>query len=106
MNKKEAGERIVRLRKELNRHNYYYYVLSQPEISDFEYDMMLNDLIELEKRFPDFYDENSPTQRIGDDRNQGFVQKEHKYPMLSLGNTYSHDDLSDFEILLTSLTTQ
>ena len=97
MNKKEAGERIFRLRKELNRHNYYYYVLSQPEISDFEYDMMLNDLIELEKRFPDFYDENSPTQRIGDDRNQGFVQKEHKYPMLSLGNTYSHDDLSDFD---------
>ena len=97
MNKKEAGERIFRLRKKLNRHNYNYYVLSQPEISDFEYDMMLNDLIELEKRFPDFYDENSPTQRIGDDRNQAFVQKEHKYPMLSLGNTYSQDDLSDFD---------
>jgi DNA ligase (NAD+) len=84
MNKKEAGEKIFRLRKELNRHNYNYYVLSQPEIRDFEYDMMLNDLIELEKMFPDFYDENSPTQRIGDDRNQVFVQKEHKYPMLSL----------------------
>ena len=98
MNKKEAGERIFKLRKELNRHNYNYYVLSQPEISDFEYDMMLNDLIEIEKRFPDFYDENSPTQRIGDDRNQGFVQKEHKYPMLSLGNTYSQDELNDFDL--------
>ena len=97
MNKKEAGERILRLRKELNRHNYNYYVLSQPEIKDFEYDMMLNDLIELEKRFPDFYDENSPTQRIGDDRNQVFVQKEHKYPMLSLGNTYSQEELNDFD---------
>lgn len=97
MNKKEAEERIFRLRKELNRHNYNYYVLSQPEISDFEYDMMLNDLIELEKMFPDFYDENSPTQRIGDDRNQVFVQKEHKYPMLSLGNTYSREELNDFD---------
>lgn len=97
MNKKEAEDRIFRLRKELNRHNYHYYVLSHPEISDFEYDMMLNDLIELEKMFPDFYDENSPTQRIGDDRNQVFVQKEHKYPMLSLGNTYSQEELNDFD---------
>ncbi len=97
MNKKEAGERIIRLRKELNRHNHNYYVLSHPEISDFEYDMMLNDLIELEKMFPEFYDENSPTQRIGDDRNQVFVQKEHKYPMLSLGNTYSQEELNDFD---------
>lgn len=97
MNKKEAGERIFRLRKELNRHNHKYYVLSQPEIRDFEYDMMLNDLIELEKRFPDFYDENSPTQRIGDDRNQVFVKKEHKYPMLSLENTYSQEELNDFD---------
>ena len=97
MNKKEAEEKIFKLRKELNRHNHNYYVLSQPEISDFEYDMMLNDLIELEKKFPEFYDENSPTQRIGDDRNQGFVQKEHKYPMLSLGNTYSQDELNDFD---------
>ena len=97
MNKKEAEEKIFRLRNELNRHNHNYYVLSQPEISDFEYDMMLNDLIELEKRFPEFYDGNSPTQRIGDDRNQGFMQKEHKYLMLSLGNTYSQDELSDFD---------
>lgn len=97
MNKKEAGESIFRLRKELKRHNYNYYVLSQPEISDFEYDMLLNDLIELEKRFPDFYDENSPTQRIGDDRNQVFVKKEHKYPMLSLENTYSQEELNDFD---------
>ena len=97
MNKKEARESIFKLRKELDRHNYNYYVLSQPEISDFKYDMMLNDLIELEKKFPKFYDENSPTQRIGDDRNQAFVQKEHKYPMLSLGNTYSQDELNDFD---------
>ena len=97
MNKEEAGERILRLRKELNRHNYSYYVLSQPDISDFEYDIMLNDLVELEKMFPDFFDENSPTQRIGDDSNQAFVQKEHKYPMLSLGNTYSREELSDFD---------
>jgi len=97
MNKKEAGERIIRLRKELNRHNYHYYVLSQPEIKDFEYDMMIKDLIKLEKDFPEYFDENSPTQRIGDDRNQVFLQKEHKYPMLSLGNTYSRDELSDFD---------
>lgn len=98
MDKESAERRIKQLREEIERHNYNYYVLSQPEISDFEYDMMINDLIELEKRFPQFFDRNSPTQRVGSDINIEFEQVEHKYPMLSLGNTYSRDELKEFDL--------
>ncbi|MBN2215495.1 MAG: NAD-dependent DNA ligase LigA [Bacteroidales bacterium] len=96
MNSSSAGQRINELRKLLNEHNYKYYVLSQPSISDFEYDMLLNELIDLETAHPEFYDPDSPSQRVGDDRNQEFEQVKHVYPMLSLGNTYSKEELTDF----------
>ncbi len=98
MDKETAEERIKQLREEIEKHNYKYYVLSQPEISDFEYDMKMNDLIELERQFPEFQDINSPTQRVGSDINVEFEQVEHKYPMLSLGNTYSKDELKEFDL--------
>lgn len=98
MDKEHAEKRIKQLREEIERHNYNYYVLSQPEIGDFEYDMMMNDLIGLEKRFPEFIDPGSPTQRVGSDINIEFEQVEHQYPMLSLGNTYSRDELTEFDL--------
>ncbi len=97
MQKEEAKSKIEALRKELSQHNYNYYVLSQPVINDFEYDMMLKELQALEDNFPEFDDPNSPTKRVGDDRNQKFEQVEHKYPMLSLGNTYNIQELQDFD---------
>jgi DNA ligase (NAD+) len=97
MNRSEAGKRIEELRKLIEYHNNLYYVLSKPEISDFEFDMLLNELITLEKKFPEFTDENSPTKRVGSDINRDFIQMEHKYPMLSLGNTYSREELVDFD---------
>ncbi len=96
MNKTEAQQRIQTLTTELNEHNYKYYVLSQPTIDDFTYDILMNELAELEKRFPEFLDVNSPTQRVGNDINQEFEQVKHKYPMLSLGNTYNEGELLDF----------
>jgi len=98
MDKGSAEERIKRLREEIEKHNYNYYVLAQPEISDFEFDLMMNDLIELEKQFPQFHDSNSPSQRVGSDINIEFEQVEHNYPMLSLGNTYSRDELKEFDL--------
>src|SRR5512140_2196978 len=88
MKKSEAKERIEFLRKELEGHNYRYYVLNQPSISDFEYDILLNELDNLEKKFPEFISENSPTRHVGSDITKEFEQVEHTYPMLSLGNTY------------------
>lgn len=88
--------RVKRLREELNRHNHLYYVLAKPEISDFEYDSMLKDLEALEKKYPELLDQNSPTQRVGSDISKGFKQVKHKYPMLSLSNTYSFEELDDF----------
>jgi DNA ligase (NAD+) len=96
MNNDEIYIRIKKLREELNRHNYLYYVLNRPEISDYEYDLKMNELIRLEKENPQYFDPNSPTQRVGDDTNQEFVQREHKYPMLSLGNTYSFEEIIEF----------
>ncbi|HJX71326.1 MAG TPA: hypothetical protein VJ346_05220, partial [Bacteroidales bacterium] len=96
MNPASTGNRIAELRKLLNEHNYRYYVLSQPSISDFEYDKLLKELIDLETAHPGFYDTDSPSQRVGDDRNQEFKQVKHVYPMLSLGNTYSREELIEF----------
>jgi DNA ligase (NAD+) len=96
MNPSSTGQRIAELRKQLNEHNYKYYVLSQPSISDFEYDMLLKELIDLEKAHPEFHDPGSPSQRVGDDRNQEFQQVRHAYPMLSLSNTYSKEELTEF----------
>jgi DNA ligase (NAD+) len=97
MNRSETEKRIKELRSVIEHHNHLYYVLSKPEISDFEFDMLLNELIGLEKKYPEFSDENSPTRRLGSDINREFVQMEHRYPMLSLGNTYSREDLVDFD---------
>lgn len=89
-------ERIYQLREELHTHNYNYYVLNSPVISDIEFDHMMRELQDLEAKYPETYDENSPTMRVGSDINKGFVQVEHRYPMLSLGNTYSEEEVTDF----------
>ena len=91
-----AKEKIDQLRAELHRHNYNYYVLNAPEISDKAFDDMLRELSDLEKDHPEYYDNNSPTVRVGSDINKNFVQVTHKYPMLSLGNTYSESEVRDF----------
>lgn len=92
----DERQRILQLRKELHEHNYKYYVLNQPEISDQEFDFMMKELQELEVRHEDMFDPNSPTQRVGSDINQEFTQVAHKYPMLSLANTYSQEEVADF----------
>ena len=91
-------ERILELRKSLHRHNYLYYVKNAPVISDFEFDALMHELQDLEMFYPDMYDKNSPTQRVGSDISEkgGFAQAEHKYPMLSLDNTYSEAEVQDF----------
>ncbi len=89
-------DRILQLRRELHEHNYRYYVLNAPTIGDIEFDMMMRELQDLEGRHPDMADENSPTQRVGSDINREFVQVEHRYPMLSLSNTYSEQEVADF----------
>ena len=89
-------EQITQLRDELNRHNYNYYVLNSPTISDFEFDAKLRELQQLESAHPEFFDPNSPTQRVGSDLNAAFVQVAHRYPMLSLANTYSAGDVADW----------
>ncbi len=92
----DERQRILQLRKELHEHNYKYYVLNQPEISDQEFDFMMKELQELEARYEEMFDPNSPTQRVGSDINQEFTQVTHKYPMLSLANTYSQEEVADF----------
>lgn len=101
MNKKEAKQRIEALRRELNSHNHNYYVLNNPVITDFEYDILMNELQQLEKMFPEFGSADSPTQKVGSDLSgngvqQSFVQVAHKYPMLSLANTYDANELYAF----------
>ncbi|MDO5522724.1 MAG: NAD-dependent DNA ligase LigA [Bacteroidia bacterium] len=92
----DAAELIENLRKQLHEHNYNYYVLSQPAISDFEFDKLMQQLVELEKQHPEFYDPNSPTMRVGSDINKNFVQVRHRFPMLSLQNTYTEGEVTDF----------
>ncbi|MEG0038681.1 MAG: NAD-dependent DNA ligase LigA [Bacteroides sp.] len=91
-----AKEKIEELRTELHRHNYNYYVLNAPEISDKEFDDKMYELQELEKQHPEYADENSPSMRVGSDLNKNFTQVAHKYPMLSLANTYSEAEVTDF----------
>ena len=91
MNEKE---RILQLRKELHEHNHRYYVDNQPSISDYDFDQLMHELQDLEARHPEMDDPNSPTQRVGSDLNQEFRQVAHKYPMLSLSNTYSEQDVA------------
>lgn len=89
-------ERIYQLRKELHEHNYRYYVLNQPVIGDQEFDMLMHELQDLEAKHPELYDDNSPTQRVGSDLNQEFRQVPHRYPMLSLANTYNEGDVAEW----------
>ena len=89
-------ERITYLRSELHRHNHSYYVLNMPEISDYEFDQLMRELQDLEARHPELYDPTSPTMRVGSDLTSEFVQVAHRYPMLSLGNTYSFEEVTDF----------
>ncbi|HEC42745.1 MAG TPA: NAD-dependent DNA ligase LigA [Bacteroides sp.] len=97
MNRSEAQKRIRQLQEAIEHHNHRYYVMSEPEISDFEYDLLMSELDTLEKKYPDLQEENSPTRRIGSDLNREFTQIEHIYPMLSLSNTYSEDEIRDFD---------
>lgn len=89
-------ERIAYLRSELHRHNHSYYVLNMPEISDYEFDQLMHELQNLEAQYPELYDPTSPTMRVGSDLTSEFVQVAHRYPMLSLGNTYSFEEVRDF----------
>lgn len=92
----DETDRIQQLRAELHEHNYRYYVANSPTIGDMEFDMMMRELQELEARHPEMDDPNSPTQRVGSDISREFVQVEHRYPMLSLANTYSEQEVADF----------
>ncbi len=96
MKQSEARIRIEMLRKEIAEHNNNYYVLNTPVISDFEFDLMLNELETLEKKFPELITDDSPTRKVGSDITTEFRQYEHKYPMLSLSNTYNEDELKEF----------
>ena len=92
----DEKQRIMQLRRELHEHNYKYYVLNQPEISDQDFDFLMHELQDLEARHPELADPNSPTQRVGSDLNQEFQQVTHKYPMLSLANTYNEQDVAEW----------
>lgn len=97
MKAEQAENQIKTLREELANHNYNYYVLNQPTISDFDFDMKLKELEKLEADFPEFADPNSPTQRVGSDLSNDFEQVAHIYPMLSLSNAYSEEEIRDFD---------
>ena len=89
-------ERIIELRELLHKYNNLYYVQNAPVISDIEFDKLMHELIDLEEHHPELYDPNSPTQRVGSDLSKGFEQAEHRYPMLSLDNTYNEQEVRDF----------
>lgn len=99
-------QRITELRAILEEYNYNYYVLSQPVVSDSEFDMLMKELEKLEAENPGFFDPNSPTQRVGSDLNKEFEQVRHQYPMLSLSNSYSEEELRDFDQKIRKLTDQ
>ena len=96
MNKEEAKVRIDELSKIIESHNYNYYILAQPTISDYDFDMLLNELISLEKQYPEFITADSPTQRVGGDITKEFQTLKHRYPMLSLSNSYNIEEVKDF----------
>ena len=96
MTKEEARQRIAALSEELERHNYNYYILAKPTISDYEFDMKLEELAHLEHEFPEFLSPSSPTQRVGGGITKEFKSVKHRYPMLSLSNSYSKEDIEDF----------
>lgn len=93
---KSVKQQIEALRRELHEHNYNYYVLSRPVISDFEFDRMMKELTGLEAAHPEYHDPNSPSVRVGSDLSNSFTQVPHRFPMLSLQNTYSEEEVADF----------
>ncbi len=97
MNRSKAKKRIEELSEELNKHNYHYYVLSDPKISDYEFDQMLDELIGLENKYPEFKNIDSPSQRVGGEVTKEFRNVKHQIPMLSLSNTYSEEELVEFD---------
>ena len=97
MNIEQAKNKIAELSAQIEQHNYNYYMLSSPTISDYEFDMLLKELIDLEKEHPELLQPNSPSQRVGGTITKEFKTVVHKYPMLSLGNTYSQEELTDFD---------
>ncbi|MCX6248796.1 MAG: NAD-dependent DNA ligase LigA [Bacteroidetes bacterium] len=103
MNREEARQRIGQLTAEINLHNHKYYDLSMPAITDFEFDRLLEELTLLEKEFPDLADPASPTRRVGGEITKEFRQVRHTFPMLSLGNTYSEDEVRDFQARVNKL---
>ena len=96
MNKEEAKAKIADLSKTIESHNYNYYILAQPTISDYDFDMLLNELIELERQYPELVLPDSPTQRVGGDITKEFKTVRHRYPMLSLSNSYNIEEVRDF----------
>ena len=92
----QVAHRIAQLREKIQTHNHAYYVLSSPTISDYDFDQLLKELERLEKAHPELITPDSPTQRVGADRTEGFTQVAHRYPMLSLANTYSYDEVKEF----------
>ncbi len=96
MTKEQAQQRIATLSEELERHNYNYYILAKPTISDYEFDMMLEELAQLEREYPEFLLPSSPTQRVGGGITKEFQSVRHRYPMLSLSNSYSKEDIEEF----------
>ncbi|HKC66899.1 MAG TPA: NAD-dependent DNA ligase LigA, partial [Bacteroidia bacterium] len=97
MSTEQAKQRIEQLAKEIEQHNYNYYVLDNPTIKDYDFDMLLEELIKLEKEHPEYLSPNSPSQRVGGQITKEFKTVKHKYAMLSLANSYSKDDLKDFD---------
>ena len=97
MEKREAGTRVNKLREEINYHNYLYYVLDSPEISDAEYDRLMRELVDLEKSFPDLILPDSPTQRVGALPLKEFKSVSHTIPMLSLANSETEDETIEFD---------
>src|SRR5690606_25705167 len=93
----DIENKIKNLRRELDEHNYRYYVLDEPTISDYDFDQKLKQLQELEKAYPEFYDPNSPTLRVGGEVTKNFETVKHHFPMYSLENYYSKEDLMDWE---------
>jgi len=96
MTREEARQRILALSEELEQHNYNYYILAKPTISDYEFDMKLEELARLEKEFPEFLSPTSPTQRVGGGVTKEFKSVQHRYPMLSLANSYSREEIAEF----------
>ncbi|MFZ9848259.1 MAG: NAD-dependent DNA ligase LigA [Flavobacteriales bacterium] len=106
MNTLDIQQKITQLSKELEEHNYRYYILSNPIVSDYQFDMMLKELQDLEEKHPEFASPNSPTKRVGGDITKEFNTIKHRYPMLSLSNSYSREELVDFENRISKLTNE